>query len=152
MRNLLNAMMFKTKMLREEFNREFTLTNQIGLPDHLGLGLISTLRGDFKVDIKEDNEEVVVSADLPGFERDSVSAVLVNPRSLVISVERGIIKEDCDKGYYMRERVYGNTERMVMLPADVTEDGSAASFKNGVLEIHLKKMLIAKSQGIPITA
>jgi HSP20 family protein len=39
----------------------------------------------------------------------------------------------------MRERVYGSMSRVVAIPADVKESDSTATFKNGVLEIRLKK-------------
>ena len=43
------------------------------------------------------------------------------------------------KGYYVRERVAGTMRRVVALPADVTEEGGKASYKNGVLEVRIKK-------------
>ena len=40
----------------------------------------------------------------------------------------------------MRERKFGSMTRIVPLPKPVTEEKSSATFKNGVLEVHLKKM------------
>jgi len=50
----------------------------------------------------------------------------------------------------MRERMYGTLRRVVVLPADVTENESKASFKNGVLEVHLKRSTIAPVSRIAI--
>jgi HSP20 family protein len=41
-------------------------------------------------------------------------------------------------------------DRMVRLPADVTEEGAAATFKNGVLEVRLKKTAAETKKKIPI--
>jgi len=40
--------------------------------------------------------------------------------------------------------------RMVLLPAEVTEENAAASFKNGVLEVRLKKVPAEIGTTIPI--
>jgi HSP20 family protein len=37
-----------------------------------------------------------------------------------------------------------------MLPAEVTEEGATASFKNGVLEVRLKKVPIEVGVTIPV--
>jgi HSP20 family protein len=46
--------------------------------------------------------------------------------------------------------MYGSLKRVVAMPADVTEDDSSASFKNGVLEVHLKKAKIQPKTRIQI--
>jgi len=38
----------------------------------------------------------------------------------------------------------------VPLPAEVTEDGARASFKNGVLEVRLKKVARETGTSIPV--
>jgi HSP20 family protein len=108
------------------------------LPSHKD-GVLPALRGMFRIDVREINDEVIVIADLPGIEREKVSLRLVNPRVLEISCQMESECEDSTKRYYVRERRYGNTERIVNLPADVTVDGAAATFKNGVLDIRMKK-------------
>ena len=40
--------------------------------------------------------------------------------------------------------------RLVSLPSEVTEDGAKASFRNGVLEVILKKTGLAKKTRIGI--
>jgi HSP20 family molecular chaperone IbpA len=39
---------------------------------------------------------------------------------------------------------------MVTMPADVTEDDVKASFKNGILEVRLKKRVMPQKSGIVI--
>lgn len=112
--------------------------------------MLPAIRGEFRVDVREHDEEVIVVADLPGVEKDDVSLQLLNPRALEISCERKGEKEEKSKGYYMRERVYGSMSRVVAMPADVTEDDSRASFTNGVLEVRLKKAKIQPKSRIQI--
>ena len=101
--------------------------------------MLPAIRGEFRVDVREHDDEVLVVADLPGIEKEDISLDLINPRALAISCERKEEKEDKSRGYYVRERVLGTMQRVVSLPADVTESDAKASFKNGVLEVRLKK-------------
>jgi HSP20 family protein len=101
--------------------------------------MLHTIRGEFRVDVRDHDDEVIVVADLPGVEKEDVALQLVNPRALEISCERKGEIKDQTEGYFMRERVYGSMSRVVAIPADVKESDSTATFKNGVLEIRLKK-------------
>ncbi|MFA5253761.1 MAG: Hsp20/alpha crystallin family protein [Methanoregula sp.] len=112
--------------------------------------MLPALRGEFRVDVQEHDDEVVVIADLPGIEKDAVSIRLVNPHALEISCERNGQNEEKSKGYYMRERMYGAMQRIVLLPTEVSQDNAKASFKNGVLEVHLKRTATAPASKIEI--
>ncbi|MEN6443703.1 MAG: Hsp20/alpha crystallin family protein [Methanoregula sp.] len=112
--------------------------------------MLPAIRGEFRVDVREHDDEVIIVADLPGIDKENISLRLLNPRTLEISCERKGEKEEKSEGYYMRERVSGFMARRVMVPADVSEADSAASFKNGVLEVHLKKTKIDPKSRIEI--
>ncbi|MDD1658469.1 MAG: Hsp20/alpha crystallin family protein [Methanomicrobiales archaeon] len=112
--------------------------------------MLPALRGDLRVDVREHDDEVVVVADLPGVEKDDVSLHLRDPRTLQISCERRAEQEEKEEGYYMRERRFGSMDRLVRLPAEVTESGGSATFKNGVLEVRLKKSVEEQRKTIPI--
>jgi HSP20 family protein len=105
----------------------------------MGDRMLMAIRGEFRVDIREHEGEVIVAADLPGVDKETVSLQLLNPRALEISCERIEDKEEKSEGFYMRERTSGSMSRAVALPSDVTEEGAKASFRNGVLEVTLKK-------------
>jgi HSP20 family protein len=119
-------------------------------PGGVGDRMLPALRGEFRVDVREHDDEVIVVADLPGVEKDDVSLQLLSPRALEISCERKGESEEKSEGFYMRERVYGSMRRIVAMPADVTEIDSNASFRNGVLEIRLKKTKILPKARIQI--
>lgn len=101
--------------------------------------MLPAIRGEFRVDVRDHDDEVIVVADLPGIEREDISLSLLSPDTLEITSERKAEKEESEEGFYVRERMYGNMSRTVALPHDVTEKGTTATFKNGVLEIRLKK-------------
>jgi HSP20 family protein len=102
--------------------------------------MLPAQRGSLRVDVAEHDDEVVVTADLiPGVSKKDISLDLINAKALEITCERKEEKKEEKEGYYMRERSFGSMTRVVPLPKAVTEDGSTASFRNGVLEVHLKK-------------
>jgi HSP20 family protein len=113
--------------------------------------LLPAQRADFRVDVTEQGDEVVVTADLiPGVSKKDITVSLINPRALEISCERKEASKEEREGYYLRERSFGSMTRFIPLPKAVTEDGSTASFRNGVLEVHLRKSTKEAKGKIPI--
>lgn len=112
--------------------------------------MLPAFRGEFSVDIKETEDEVIVIVDLPGVNKEDITINLIDPRTLEISTVREVEKERTGEGYFLRERLYGSMNRRVLLPADVTDDGAKSTFTNGVLELHLKKIKILPEKRIPI--
>jgi HSP20 family protein len=53
---------------------------------------------EFKVDVNDNGEEVMVVADLPGVEKQDITIWLLNPRSLEISTERKNVTNKRKKG------------------------------------------------------
>jgi HSP20 family protein len=105
----------------------------------------------FRVDVAEKDDEVVVTADMiPGVSKKDIALDLINPQALEISCERREEKKEEKEGYYMRERTFGSMMRIVPLPKPVTEDGSSSTFKNGVLEVYLKKTTKESRGKIPV--
>ena len=96
---------------------------------------------DFLVDVTEKDDEVIVTADMiPGVMKKDISLSLVTSQSLEISCDRREEKKEEREGYYLRERSFGSMTKIVPLPKPVTENTASATFKNGVLEVHLKKV------------
>ncbi|HUW86312.1 MAG TPA: Hsp20/alpha crystallin family protein [Methanoregula sp.] len=90
--------------------------------------MLPSLRGEFRVDVREHDDRVIIVADLPGVKKDNVSLQLLNPRTMEISCDRKRENEEKTEGYYVRERLYGSMHRIVALPADVTDENAKASF------------------------
>lgn len=102
--------------------------------------LLPAQRADFSVVVTEQSDEIIVIVDLiHGVSKKDITLSLVNPKALEISCERKEEKKEERVEYYLHERSFGSMTRFVPLPKAVTEDGSTASFRNGVLEVHLRK-------------
>ena len=102
--------------------------------------MLPAQHANFRVDVTDHDDEVIVIADLiPGLSKKNINLSLVNPLTLEISCERKEEKKEEEEGLYLRERSSGSLTRFVPIPRAVTEDGSTASFRNGVLEVHLRK-------------
>jgi HSP20 family protein len=127
----------------ESLTRQLYNTSPVALLPASGESPVKMLpasRAPLHVDVAENDTEVVVTADMiPGVSKKDISLDLINPQALEISCERKEEKKEEKEGYYMRERSFGSMTRVVPLPKPVTEDGSSSTFKNGVLEVHLKK-------------
>ena len=113
--------------------------------------MLPAQRTSLRVDVTEHDDEVIVTADMiPGVEKEDINLDLVRPQVLTISCERKDERKEEKEGYYMRERTFGSMTRTVPLPKPVTDEGSSATFKNGVLEVHLKKTVKESRAKIPI--
>jgi len=109
--------------------------------------LLPAIRGEFRVDVRQEGGEMIVTADLPGAEKEDIAVGLVSPRALEISCKREENAGDM-RGFYVRERIPGPVRRIVELPAEVTEDDASAGFTNGVLVVRLK--IIGAPRRLPI--
>ncbi|MFB6176247.1 MAG: Hsp20/alpha crystallin family protein [Halobaculum sp.] len=119
----------------ERMNRELaTLGDQIE----------REFRTDVDVDVIEREDEIVVVADLPGFDTDAIDVSLAG-RDLTITAERdttletteGETDEERDVRVHRRERRTESVRRQVRLPEDVVEGETTAEYDQGVLRITL---------------
>ena len=100
------------------------------------------------VDIDETPEEFLVRVDLPGIAQKDVKVSLMGD-TLTIRGERK--QENKDAGNPLRaERVYGAFERSIALGAPVRGDQVRATYKDGVLEIHVPKAEEARQREIQV--
>ncbi|AKB52182.1 HSP20 type chaperone [Methanosarcina barkeri str. Wiesmoor] len=89
-------------------------------------------------DVMEEDEKVVVTTDLPGVDREDVELNL-RDNVLVISAGKGKEEEAEKEGYLRKERSFMRYYREIPLPDGVTEEGTTAQLKNGVLTVTLPK-------------
>jgi HSP20 family protein len=96
-----------------------------------------------RVDIKEEDKEYVVTAEIPG----------VDPKDVNIELEDGVLsimgekkfeKEDKKESYYRMERCYGSFSRSFRLGEDIDDKKIDARYKDGVLTLHLPKKTESK--------
>jgi HSP20 family protein len=101
------------------------------------------------LDLYEEKDEIVAKAEIPGIEKDAVQ-VNITDHLLTIKGEKKKEEETKEKNFYRAERSYGAFSRSVELPADVQVEKARASFRNGVLEIHLPKTDEAKKKEVKV--
>ena len=127
----------------ESLSRQMHETNPVVLLPATGdaaTKMLPAARTDLHVGVSENEDEVVVTADMiPGVIKKDISLTLINPQTLEISCERKVEKNEGKEGCYLHERTFGSMMRVVPLPKPVTDEGSSSTFRNGVLEVHLKK-------------
>ncbi|HEX2957957.1 MAG TPA: Hsp20/alpha crystallin family protein, partial [Chitinispirillaceae bacterium] len=83
-------------------------------------------------------DKVIVTADLPGVDRENVELDL-RDNVLVINAGKGKEEETEKEGYLRKERSFMRYYREIPLPEGVTEEGANAQLKNGVLTVILPK-------------
>ncbi|MBW1720532.1 MAG: Hsp20 family protein [Deltaproteobacteria bacterium] len=91
-----------------------------------------------RVDVIEDDEEIRITAELPGVERDDLEVLLSEGR-IIIRGEKGGQEEQKHRDYYQMERYYGAFSRSIPLPCEVDSEKVEATFRDGVLTILLPK-------------
>ncbi len=110
---------------------------------------VSTRRWAPAVDIKETEDALVLSAELPGLTKEDVKITLEN-QVLTLSGERKFEKEAKGENYHRIERSYGAFTRAFTLPTHVRTEKVEATFDNGVLTVTLPKMEESKPRHIAI--
>ena len=103
------------------------------------------------IDVRETDQELTLAAELPGLDEKDVQ-VTVDRDTVTISGEKKFEKSTHEKDRHYVERTYGSFLRTMALPCEVDRERTAATFKKGVLEIHMPKTSTAKAQSrqIPV--
>ena len=102
------------------------------------------------VDIAEEKDRILITAELPGFKEDQIEIQSENGM-LTLRGERKFENETDGKSYHRVERSYGQFVRSFSLPNNVDREKIQASFKDGLLQVELPKREDAKPRTIKIT-
>ncbi len=102
-------------------------------------GEMDLQKGGISVDITDHGDQLVVTADLPGFEKDDIDITLRDTRLRIVAETESKVEED-DEQYIRRERRQRSVSRTVTLPEPVDESGVSARHRNGVLTVTLPKL------------
>jgi HSP20 family protein len=133
------------RSLHNEMNRLFTgnLEGQSG-------GEFARGAWSPSVDIYEDQDRLIVEAELPGLNREDFE-ISVENNVLTLKGERKFEKTEERDNFHRVERSYGSFTRQFTLPQTVTAEGATADFENGVLRVALPKREETKARKIEIT-
>ena len=106
------------------------------------------------VDIRETENAYVLDMDLPGYDEKNIE-VHVDGSSLTIAAKdeeaRDVKKDEENQGtFLLRERRVRSFNRSFKLPENADPESVSAAFKNGILNLQIKKRAEAQKRTIQI--
>ncbi len=101
------------------------------------------------VDIFETENELVMSAEIPGIDEKDIE-IKLEDNTLTLKGERKFEKETRQENYHRIERSYGSFYRAFTLPNSVNLDKIHAEHENGILKITLPKRQELKPRNVKI--
>lgn len=130
--------------LQDEMNRLFSAGfPRVSNQEELSTGWAPS------VDIYENENNVVLEAELPGMKREDFELSIEN-NIITLRGERHFEKKDEGDNYHRVERAYGSFTRSFNLPRTVATDEIKAEFNNGVLSVTMPKKAEAKARKIEV--
>ena len=103
------------------------------------------------VDFEDKDDEVVVVAEIPGFDENDVQIEVMDNR-LILRGQKNLENEERGSNYYRLERGVTEFTRVIPLPPGIDADNARAKFKNGLLRIVLPKSEDARAKRIEVQA
>lgn len=128
--------------LQDRYNRGYGRTER---EDEVGLAAWAP-----PVDIAEEKDKIVITAELPGFKENEIEIQTENGM-LTLRGERKFEKESEGKNFHRVERSYGQFVRTFSLPNNVDREKIQANFADGLLRVELPKREDAKPRTIAIS-
>lgn len=101
------------------------------------------------VDVRDEKGGFVVSAELPGIEKEDLKVEVVEGVLTLSGTKKQEAVTD-EEGVYRAERSYGEFKRAFVLPDSVDADKIDAQYRNGVLTVTLPKKPEAAPKQISI--
>ena len=106
-------------------------------------------RGSFPaVNIGASPEKVEVFLFAPGLDPSKLD-VSLHQSMLTIAGERKVVADEKTK-YYRQERFSGEFRRSVMLPEDVDPDSVDARYRNGILQVSIRRREASRPRQITV--
>ena len=137
---------FRDLATQDTFNRLFNET----FSRFVGGGDEQASRGWVPaVDIVENDQNLVLKAELPGFDPKDVE-IRVEDGMLYLKGERKFERDEKKENYHGIERSYGTFSRTFALPGSVDVDNVKAEYKDGLLTLTVPKKEEAKPKTIKI--
>ena len=101
------------------------------------------------IDMVEDSNDLVVTIDLPGFEKKDINLRVIDGNVLAINAKREQTSDTLGTVYYRHRPA--RIDKRIILPISVKEEDKVvgkATYENGVVTLRIP---IPKSANIPIT-
>ena len=103
-----------------------------------GMDFASELSPNFPVDIAEEEGSYIVTADMPGVEKEEIS-INADSEGIEISAESSHEIEEENEKYYRKERSKRQFNRRIEFPSTVEADTIEATYEDGVLTVTADK-------------
>jgi HSP20 family protein len=103
------------------------------------------------LDVYDDKDNLVVTLEVPGMKKEDIE-ISLHDGMLTVSGERKDEREETEGQAFRSERYFGKFQRSLSLPAAVDANKVKASYKDGILTIHLPKAEEAKPKQISVSA
>jgi HSP20 family molecular chaperone IbpA len=106
------------------------------------------MTGDgYPVDINEEDDRLLVDAELPGFKNDEIEVSIDDD---VLSIKAARSAEPSKGRPHLQERHFTQVQRTFRLPSAVDADSVEAKLDGGVLHVEMKKAESARTRKIEV--
>lgn len=102
---------------------------------------------EWGLDVEEKEEEVLVRAEVPGFEPGEVNIMLQGD---VLSIEAEHKEVKGKEGEDGSERRFAQMKKSLLLPPGIDREKVEANYRNGLLEVHLPRTPEARPRRIEV--
>ncbi len=102
------------------------------------------------VDVVEDQDKILVKAELPGMKREDIDIELSGD-TLTIRGERKFENEEKKDNYVRVERTYGRFQRTFTIGVPVKSDEVRAAYRDGILEVSIPKSEETKPKKVDVS-
>lgn len=144
----LNDLM-QTGWLWEPWRQFQVLENDLENLRHQAPG-IGRMRSRLPFNVWDGNDELTLTAELPGVEPDSVDLRILDNRLTVTATPANAADTDADVKLERRERPAAEITRTLELPYRVDPDNAEATFEQGVLKLRLPRAAEDKPKQIAV--
>ena len=128
------------EMMPYAFNHNQSLLDSFADFEKNFFGELGRSASSFSTDIRDNGNEYVLEAELPGYNKEDIQVEVQNGQ-LMISAKHEEKQEEKDEKsgqYIRRERRYGSFQRSFSLDG-IDPDGIEGSYQDGVLKLVLPK-------------
>lgn len=105
--------------------------------------------GQLTVDVYQTPDEIVIESPIAGVNLDDLD-ISITSESVTIRGKRERERKARIEDYLCQECYWGKFSRSVILPQEIDTEKVEASFKNGVLTMHLPKLTKTKPRKIKV--
>ena len=118
------------------------------IPITRGLSVSAGFREPF-VDVNESKDEVIVTAELPGVDKKDIEINLTENELEIRAEKKEEVRKEGKEGVAIH-RGYIGFQKSLTLPVPVDPDSAKATYRNGILEIRIKKSQKARGKRVEV--